>query len=96
MVDVPSKAAPLSVRPNIQAEFNFLIQRYGKPAKTFPIDCPSDLDGWSGLRAHCTEMNWTMPDGTSIRALEHFGLPMEEYGRRDELSIRFLSKKPQK
>jgi hypothetical protein len=66
-IDIPGPLTLKSNRPDIDQEFSFLVQTYGKPTgvETVPYQ--------NAYSAHwdCTRMTWTMPDGVRIVANEH-------------------------
>jgi hypothetical protein len=81
--------APAWRRIDIQEQIGFLIQKYGQPTKTDTVVYQNSY----GAKWDCIEVNWTMPDGTEIHALEGIG---NGYGSdlrpRRELTIFFWSK----
>lgn len=88
LVFVPGASTGNSVRPNIQEEFGFLIQKYGPPTSTLKVPYQNSY----GARWECLELSWNMPDDTLITASEHPG-SLNSWGeRKDELTVTFLSK----
>jgi len=64
-IDVPDPSLPTQ-SINIQEEIDSLTQAYGNPSsvKTVPYH------NAYGLTLDCSELHWTMPDGTQIAAVE--------------------------
>ena len=66
-IDAPDPSLPSGAQSiNVKEEIKLLVQAYGKPSRTKIVPYSNAY----GLKWECSELYWTMADGTQIAAVE--------------------------